>query len=126
MTSAAKRVSGWAANLLASGLILVAGLALGRQVLEWWQADRAATDAKGTSQTADSGDVGNPGAAHRLELGKLPFVLRREALTGDKAAAFAALRDAGLRVVSESARPLGRAGPAERRMLSHLEGQKPV
>jgi hypothetical protein len=32
----ARRIAGWSANLLATALVLVAGLAVGRQVLVWW------------------------------------------------------------------------------------------
>src|SRR5687768_3893786 len=32
----ARRIGGWTANLLATAIVVVAGLGLGRQVLVWW------------------------------------------------------------------------------------------
>lgn len=123
---AAKRLSGWAANLLASGLVLVIGLALGRQVLEWWQADSAQPDAKSKVLASDPGELGSLDRPHLLELGSVPFTLRRDTVLGDKAAAFAALRAGGQKTVSEPLEPRGQAGPAERRMLSQIKSQKPT
>lgn len=123
---AAKRLSGWAANLFATALILVAGLALGRQVLEWWRVDSTDATGKRLALQSDSGELGNPDRAHRIEFGEIPIALRRETLTGDKTAAFDSLKARGWRAVDEPIELRGNGGPAEQRMLSQIGELQPT
>lgn len=123
---AAKRLSGWAANLFASALILVAGLALGRQVLEWWQADSPEATENRAALLPDAGELGDPERSHRIEFGDIPISMHRETLTGDKAAAFDALKARCWRAVDQQIEPRGNAGPAERRMLNQIGELQPT
>ena len=75
----ARRVSSWTTNLVLSGLIVVLGLGLGRQVLQWW-ADDVPNAGLIVVQDAETGeqlyvDTGNPEFRRRF----LQAAERREA-----------------------------------------------
>lgn len=118
----AKRLSTWATNLLATSIVLAAGLTFGRQVLLWWRDEGHAPPAPAVA----SPRPGEPAAPHRLEFGDVPFVFQREALAGDRRVVLARLV-AGCRAIAEAGpRTPGEAGPAERALLARLSAQTPV
>ncbi len=124
----ARRVAVWTSNLLASGLVLVVFLTLGRQLTSWW-----AIGPGDPSQTAPHGDVfleadpwGGEAALHQLSFGGLPLHLGRQTVVGGKSQAFAALR-AQCRLDAERGLASRRVpGPDEQGMLTKTAGMEPA
>jgi hypothetical protein len=114
----ARRIAGWTANLLATALVLVAGLAVGRQVLVWWyEAPPEQAAAAGTEQLPPE----TPGEL-RLWTARGPMSLER--VVGGQDAALALMRE---RSVSFPLGPVERpAGPGEQRFLEKLAKLAPV
>ena len=121
-----KRTFGWVCNLLATVLVLSAGLIFSQQVLLWWHGDEAAERAKSETMAVMGADaLATPGMPLDLELGDWPCVLRREEFSGDTPAARAELRRLCEASIAQAALPMAAAGPAELRMLAGLKNQKP-
>lgn len=121
-----KRAFGWICNLLATVLVLSAGLMFSKQVLLWWHGDAAAERAKRETMSVMGADAfSTPGIPLDLELGDWPCVLRREEFSGDKPAARAELRRLCQASLAQAALPAAPAGPAEARMLSGLKNLTP-
>lgn len=117
----ARRIAGWTTNGLATALVLLAGMTLGRQVLLWWGETPAAPAA------AHRDDAGKQEAGLRhLEFGALATSIQTRPVRGS--------RDDVLRHLRELCRPAARlSGPwespadaAERRLLASLAGKEPA
>jgi hypothetical protein len=121
----AKRLARFAGNLLASAIVVAAGLTFGRQVLLWWNG--ASSPPPPPSLVAPL--LGDEARPHLLEFGDYPFVLQREVLAGDRRAALDRLlaRCSTFAEQGTSAeQAAGPAGPAELAMLRRIEGRPPV
>lgn len=120
-------------DLIAIGLVLLAGLTVARRVLVWWKTDPG--DLVADQQTAFARDalapwgIGPGGAS--LEFGAIPFHLRRVVLRGTLAEARAQLqaiaREAARTWVAKPA-PLPSDGPElrEEQLLARLAAVEPV
>jgi hypothetical protein len=121
----ARRIGGWTANLLATAIVLVASLAIGRQIVVWWH--EGPPDA--TESAAAQGDL--PVAApQELRWWTARGPLTVEQVQGDEAAVLAAMcrrcREEPAGIV-----PLGQpgnnpAGPGEERYVARLANERPV
>lgn len=113
----ARRVAGWTTNGLATALVLVAGLTLGRQVLIWWR--EAPAESALPSQAADV-------AARQLEFESLATTVQSRTIRGTRADLLQALRD----LCRPAQRPQVLQDPspsdAERRLLAELAAKEPV
>ena len=121
----ATRISGFTTKCMLTGIVLVAGLGFGRQVLQWWAEEESSRG--GLVQTADG--LGDPLQPHLLQFGDLPWSLRRQTVVGPKEAAVAALREIGLKTVRENddtRLPEGKPPEAERKLLAKLAAREPV
>jgi hypothetical protein len=117
-----RRIAGWTTNCLATALVILAGLTLGRQVLIWWRETPEAPPA------ADARDrPTSPEAEQRqLEFGALATTVQTRQVRGS--------RQELLRILREMCRPASRPGsrstapaePAERRLLAELAGKDPA
>lgn len=122
----AKRVFGWVCNLLATVLVLFAGLVFSKQVLVWWHGDAALAQANREAMAVVGSDaLSTPGRPLDLEFGGWPCVLRREEFSGDRSAARAELRRLCEASIARAAMPSEPARPAELRMLAGLKKQTP-
>jgi hypothetical protein len=120
----ARRIGGWTANLLASAIVLVASLAIGRQIVIWWHE-------ASSPQTADSvGEKDDLPAAAPAELrwwtARGPLTV--EHIQGDQAAVLAAMRRRcreapGGQLAGQWTAP---AGPGEARYVARLANERPV
>ena len=114
----ARRISVWTTNLLATAIVLAAGLAMGWQVLAWWHERPAAASAAAAPQKA------LPQFAEKLEFLTSQGPLRIERLRGDRAAAQAAMQ-AFCREGQVSRSKTG-AGPGEVEFVANLARQSPL
>jgi hypothetical protein len=121
----AKRISSWTTNCLFSALILVLGLAFGRQVLVWWGSDEAEPLAS-PPQLAMTDGLGDDRRPHLLQFGDSPWAVRRQTITGTRSEAAAALRAVCRESTVSSALPPETAGSEESRFLDSLDGRTPV
>ena len=125
----ARRISAVTTNCLLTAIVLVAGLAFGRQILRWWAADTPHPGA--AARSADSLDpLADPGNLHELQFGALPWSLRRQSITGDKRAAVDALRASCREVLQDDRRQSDTSheapGEAEIELLAQLAAREPV
>ncbi|MGO8691285.1 MAG: hypothetical protein ACLQLG_16815 [Thermoguttaceae bacterium] len=125
----AARISSWTIKGVLTALVLVAGLGFGRQVLRWWSADRRQSSAASATPWADDG-LGDPAQPHVLRFGNQGQSLRRQTISGDQAAARAALLDGCRRLLQSE--PAGgaaadrAAGKADRALLEALRRLRPT
>lgn len=114
-----RRIALWTTNGLATALVLVAGLALGRQVLVWWREPPPQSFAGSQVQPPD-------GAAQQLEFGALATTVRTRPLRGNRAEIIEQL--------AHLCRPVSRpdtsadhpVSAAERKLLAELAGKTPL
>ena len=115
----AKRIASWTTRGLLSALILVAGLAFGRQVIRWWRADEAGALAP-PPQLAMTEGLGDPLRAHRLQFGDLPWAVVRQTVVGSRDEAASALRANCRELTSSDVMPEDALGPSEQQFLASL------
>ena len=117
----ARQVSTFTTRLLLSGLVLVLGLGLGRQVLLWWRADPT-----GPARRESAESPGDASQGQQLRFGNDPLELGRRAIAGSRADALHALRDS-CRALADAARPPDRPlSEPERRLLDDLAAKPPA
>jgi hypothetical protein len=121
----ARRICDWTSKGIVTGVILVAGLAFGRQVLVWWgegdQADR------GTAGSTLPGDgLGDEAVEHEIRFGSQVWSMSRQAIAGAAPAANAALRKKCREVIASGWIDDSPPGPQERRLLASLAAKTPV
>jgi hypothetical protein len=119
----ARRIAGWTANLLATALVLVAGLGVGRQVLVWWYESPPATAVNREQLPPETP------AELRMWTSRGPLALER--VVGDQAAAVAAMKKQCQSLAPGSELPKGVSqerdvGPGEQRFLEKLAKFAPV
>jgi hypothetical protein len=121
----AKRISAWTTNALLTLIVLVAGLGFGRQVLQWWAADRSAPE--GSTVAALDGGLGDPAQLHTIDFGDNCWSLSRQSIAGDKQKAVERLRAACRKVLRTNPAPPSKAPtPGENKFIAFLAGSKPV
>ena len=123
--SVARKVSGWTTNLLATGLILVLALGLGRQLVGWWRIDPnqalppLPTDQLGPGST-------DPTAPYTLEFGDSPFSIDERTVHGDRAEAAGQLLAACRLAATESSAPAEPPAAAEKKLLETVRLLEPL
>jgi hypothetical protein len=125
MDSLARRVSSWTTNALMTGILAVAALGFGRQVLRGWSAGGRPTSPPALGLMVDDG-LGDPARVHVLEFGNQPRSVRRQSVSGNRASAAAALEAACRTEVSQASPPQTPPDEAERRLLAGLAKRTPV
>jgi len=121
----ARRISVWTTNGLLTLIVLLAGLAFGKQVLRWWSADQSnPVGSVAPNSVADGlGDAGRP---HRISFGSQSWSMTRQSVSGSREAAAGALRASCRRLTGRSELPNDPPGSAEEGLLDRLARQKPV
>lgn len=121
----ATRISSWTTRCLLSALILLASLAFGRQVIEWWQADEPASVGP-PPQLAMTDGLGDPERTHQLQFGDAPWAIVRRVVVASREEAAALLRSSCRELTIASPLPAAPAGPSEQEFLASLVGESPV
>ncbi len=122
----AKRIGNFATNLLVTGVILIVGIALAREVSSWWRGDSSSSEVPPIAAVVGAHGPAANDASQLLEFGDFPFVLNRQEFVGDVTQVLAQLRTAGRKAI-DSAQPLKHEfGPAELRMLDAAKRLAPV
>jgi len=123
----ARRISGWATKLLVTGVILVAGLAFGRQALVWWGQAAPSVDSRANATRLLGPDgLGKHTLPHWLQFGDERLAIGRVSFQGTKQEAFASLRERCRRIARRGdpvTRPLGYW---EKEMLATVEDLQPA
>ena len=121
----AKQISSWTTRAVLTVMILVAGVAVGREVLDWWRADSA--PAPGPVQTVAVGEgLEDPTGPQLMQFGDQQWSFTRQTLRGSAKDVTAALRAACRKATGPAAMPPGVPGPAEKEFLRSVAGKKPV
>jgi hypothetical protein len=121
----ARRIATWTTNGILSALILVTGLAFGRQVLDWWASD-AEVSGSMPPQVVMTEGLGDSTRPHRLEFGEAAWVMLRHTAVGGRDEAAAALRAICLEATASGALPDDAIGAAEAEFLASVVGHAPV
>ena len=121
----AKRISSWTTKCIVTGVILVLGIGVGRQVLQWWKGD--VSGSVKTPPAVGVGDgLGEPGGAHEIQFGASSWTLRRQSFAGPREAALSALRASCRDATRSGGTPEGYAEEAEEKLLDSLLNREPV
>jgi hypothetical protein len=121
----ARRISAWTSRGLVSAILLVAGLAFGRQVLHWWAAGTKDTTTA-APRLAVEGRLGDPRVEHTFQFGSGSWAMSRSTVVADASHVLAALRLRSREALRSAVLPAGNPGPAETGLLERLRGEKPV
>tara|TARA_Y100000758_G_scaffold272186_1_gene215002 strand:- start:1908 stop:2888 length:981 start_codon:yes stop_codon:yes gene_type:complete len=117
----ARRYRRRATDLLAVGMLLVVGLALGRQLTSWW-------NEPGLESTPNADGVTGAGTAWTepddLQLGELATTIHRRRLVGDRAVAWRALESSTRATAETAGWPETDADEAEQQLLKVLAGRE--
>jgi hypothetical protein len=92
----ARRISGWTANLLASGIVIVACLAIGRQTIAWWYESPVDVTAKSPAASLPES------LPQELQLMTRHGSLTMEQIRGDREMALVAMRKRCTQEAAES------------------------
>lgn len=122
----ARTLARWATNLFASGLVVIAGLAGGREVLLWWRTPPPASVGEADLVGAVEPNWNYSDGFFDVRFGDAPLTLRRQTVAGDARVALEQLRrhtadlarqtlEAG--VASELAGPARAETELERRLV---------
>ena len=121
----ARRISSWTSKGILTGIVLVAGLVFGRQVLHWWGQDDPAVEPPPPT-AAPQHPLGDETIEHILRFGDQPWSMRRQVIAGDVQAAVAALRGKCRRATPAGGIPKDPPGPHEQALLESLTGRDPI
>ena len=114
-----RRIAGWTTNGLATGLVLLAGLTIGRQVLVWWKESPPAAANVHREPALDS-------RPRQIEFAALATTVQSQEVRGTRSDAILALRN----LCRPSARPpapaSASADAAERKLLAELSSHEPA
>jgi hypothetical protein len=113
-----RRIASWTSSLLISAIILVAGLASGRQILHWWRDDPLRE--KSPLDPRDAALADDAGAWRGVEVGGQPWAMRVCSVVGDRAAAEKELRAACKAAIPSAEWPREPTPRAEQTLLDHL------
>jgi len=121
----ARQISSWTSRTIISVAILVAGLAFGRQVLQWWAADTRGS-AKAPPAIAATEGLGDPARLHFLAFGDQTWSLSRQGATGPRERILPMLRARCREAVRAASLPDEPPSPAELELLKSLADQTPA
>ena len=108
-------------DLLAIGLLLVVGLAVGRQLTAWWNEPELESISDPLSVTGSGAAWTDPDA---MQLGELGQTIYRRRVTGDRQAAWSALEASTRITAGQAGWPESEADPSERQLLEVLDRQQ--
>ncbi len=121
----ARQISSWTSKSIVSAAILVAGLAVGRQVLQWWAAD-APGRAKPPPTIAATEGLGDPARLHFLEFGDQTWSLSRQGATGPRKRIVPMLRARCREGMRAAGVPDGPPSPVEIELAKTLAHETPA
>ena len=116
-----RRIVRWTTNGLATAIVLVAGLAFGRQIMLWWHEGPAADVASPPPLSSLAGGMGS----RELEFGSSTAHVTTETIAGERSVAIGALRRLVERKGAIASAPAAPAGPAEARLMAMIAKQIP-
>ena len=118
-----RRISAYTSRLVLSAVVVLAGVAFARQVLQWWRDEAADLH----QPPAAAPGLGQPWAAHEVMVGDRSWSIVRQTFEGDAAGASSALLAACHTAAEETAgMPLPPPGPEQRQLLARLAGSEPA
>ena len=122
----ARKLSRWTTNLLATALVLVLALGVGRQLVGWWRFEPGAAAAGGGPEEDSSLGANEAWLPNTLAFGDSPYVIERREGHGDRAAAIEQLLAACREVASQAAVPLVAPGETESQLLAATAALEPL
>jgi hypothetical protein len=119
----ARRMTSRTTDLIAIGIVVVASLTLGRQVLVWWHAAPPNSRAAAAATKPVWEDQNQPIS---LEFGDSPVAMIRQVVSGEREALMAAMIGHCAAAAKRASRPWRERDEAEDRLLARIQGLTPV
>ncbi|MFN0054423.1 MAG: hypothetical protein ACKV0T_19785 [Planctomycetales bacterium] len=119
----ARRIASRTTDLVVIGVVLIAALVLGREVIDWWHATPPDTQ---FPIAVSEADWNAPGLPLTLEFGEAPLAVVRQVVAGDRAEATAALVRLCRSAVESSETPLTADRSAQQALVDLTQGREPV
>jgi len=125
----AKQLTGWTINGFAMAVVIVTGLAVGRQTLHWWRGSRPSPQQHAvTADASSAGDqaFGDVAKLHAFEFGNRPGALATRSFTGSESGALAELALLCRRVIASRKHKWRPPLATERRLLASTAARRPA
>lgn len=120
------RIGNIATNVLVTGIILIVGIAFGREVISWWRHDPGSHRPSPIAAVVGTENSLTAAGHTLLEFGDFPFVLDREDVVGDLAIVLTRLRESSHRALASPQPLASQVSPAEQRMLKAANRLTPI
>lgn len=121
----AERIASWTTRFLLTVMVLVAGVAVARQVTIWWREDRGGV-VEVAAPAALPDDLGDPTQTQTLQFGDSPWGMERQSLQGPIKAAVAALRESCRKALERGPVAPDEPQKNELALLASLAARRPV
>ncbi len=121
----ARCITGWTTNLLATGIIVVLALVVGKQLVVWWQVEPGGSSGPGLASSVPLADVG-AGGPLELDFGQMPYQIQCRNVRGDGRAATDALVAACRELAARGAAIFPDFGSAEAGLLKLAARSSPI
>jgi hypothetical protein len=118
---ASRRVIGWTTNLLATGIVLVLALGMGRELVRWW-----GVGSQPPAMSADPNPAGSQVDPQSLEFGHGDYSLTRQSLAGAREAALGRLRELCREALAADAAGLSPPTASETAFLQRTASREPL
>jgi hypothetical protein len=123
--SLSRKIAGRTTDLIAIGLVIIGGLSMGRQIVEWWGAEPPVVGVSSATE-GDSTPWGTGSTPVDLEFGDYPLSLRREVVAGDQVEAMKAVVNACRFALQSTADADWPAEDAAGKLLERVDAETPV
>jgi hypothetical protein len=121
-----RRIIRFSSNLLATAVIIILGLTLGRQVLHWWQSTSPGEGATDNIEVDHLAQLADPQWPHRITFGELPLAFDRVSFVGSQQQALERLRTRCRELARSEASDSAAWLPASNSVLQQLAEREPV
>lgn len=121
----AKRISSRTTDLIAIAVVLIGGLSIGRQLVEWWRAEPE-VGVPVVAGESETNPWGTGAAPVLLEFGDAPLALSRQNVSGDRETALRLLVARCEAAVRETKAPTPLANDAAESLVARTQALEPV
>jgi len=123
MGTLARRVAGWTSNLIVTIIIVLASIACGRQIVQWWHEGSPPEPAGAVPTLTVPDELSGP---HTVVFGNCAWTMQRRVLEGTGQEIETALLEECRAAVRQAPFPDGEPGEQETKLIERLAGEEPV
>ncbi len=124
--SPARRFTAWTTNLVATAVVILLGVTVGRNVSYWWTPTvPVLTVREQAERMVGASDVAGDDVAQEIRFGDAPVLFRRRRFHGSADELWKVLQSQTIDLARQAVPPPQRWEPGESRMVASVAGQKP-